>query len=400
MRKATFILPNKNGSCVCVEPCNIVAQSGTKVIHSSRTFDTNELVVRGSSVFGQFLQYCLDHRVDYDEQIDQWCKVIAKRGFVNENLPFRKLVFNEGELCPIKTAQGIVCLAGFCNTTNAFSSESVSLQGYIRYWDNIWPNLAKLTIDKNNVYVTVPGGHLINIENCNFSLEQSIGIILLSYFKYALNYRPLGSLHICISESDADNLDLEGLQKNLMPYLYEFASLPIEISIGSLMTSSKSTPGSSTQVEPLVLLQNDLRDMINAISAFNGQQYDQFEGSKRVTVDVHVETNLLLEIISSLSHHPNLARYFGKAKGNSYDRNAVFQILGTLIERSTCFGNLNRRSIVTLCLTTEDKNRWKDLCDNPDNIVNYVGQRLSKFKSQRESIYQELVSLIPEENRR
>lgn len=63
--------------------------------------------------------------------------------------------------------------------------------------------------------------------------------------------------------------------------------------------------------------------------------------------------------------------YFGNAKGNGYDKNALLQMIGTLIERSSCFGEFNRRSVITLCLG--DDGKWKSsLGDNMDNIINYL----------------------------
>lgn len=315
------------------------------------------------------------------------------KGIRPDGLPYRKILFQTGELCPIQVGDNVVCLAAFCNSSDPFSSEQVTVADYMEYWDSLWHNLSRLTIDKGDVYVTVPGGNLIKIAGTDFSIEQSLGIALQTYFRFATVNQPIAHLHFCVSEADVEKLDLPAWVTTLIPYLYGFSRLPISVILKKIpsefpLEGEYIIPRQSET--PFERLISDLRNMFRRAAKYNGTSYDQFEGSKAVTVTVAINWLVLQSVLDEIRRHPDLVRYFGKAKGNGYDRNAIFQILGALIESSGCFGHLNRRSVVTLCLGDE----YTKYGDSLDNIINYVGQRLKTFKTTKTGYYNQLLDCI------
>ena len=106
-------------------------------------------------------------------------------------------------------------------------------------------------------------------------------------------------------------------------------------------------------------------------------------------------------MIEAIKSTPDVSLYLTKRKGIKYDRNRMFQLLGIIQECSTLFGELNRRSVVMMCLESEDvvPARWNHLGDNIGNIINYVGQKLADIKKNNPIIFDKIVDIIPKDKR-
>lgn len=221
-----FQIPNTH-SQIILEVCNIFDQSGLKVIHCHHTFDTDDEVMRESSVMGQFIKYCSDKQFNLDEEITKWIEKNRNRSAVEESLPCRKDVFNLGELCPINVNGEMFALAAFDDLRVFLETGAMELDSYINFLDHFWVSLGKLSVEKLVVNIPAFGNKIVNVATNGFTIDQKIGLIVQSYFKGMKKNRLFETLRICIHESDAKNLDLEKWGTVLLPYLFQFCQLPL-----------------------------------------------------------------------------------------------------------------------------------------------------------------------------
>ena len=398
--ECVFKLPGTNCQIVIVNG-NILQQEGVKIIHGPRTFDTHSDIVPQQTVFGQFVAYCEEHEVELDSQIDKWCQCIVARGELKEDYRHRKIRFSEGELCPVQIGQEIACIAAFSYTESVLVADNIVLGQYLSYWQNIWKNLQRLSIDKSVVNVAVPGTRLVSIGPSSFGYEQNIAIILYSFFKSITDTNKCKTLRLCLYGSAADDFDFEGWMSHIIPFLYSQSILPLEWT-PSEKPSPKRDKSLTLDECAFNSFIDDFSQMIENIETFNGRDFVQFEGSKKVQIKVHIDGAGLRQVIEAIKSTPDVSLYLTKRKGIKYDRNRMFQLLGIIQECSTLFGELNRRSVVMMCLESEDvvPARWNHLGDNIGNIINYVGQKLADIKKNNPIIFDKIVDIIPKDKRK
>lgn len=389
------------GCSVEISNVDIFEQDGVKIIHGPRTFDTHPDIVPPQTVYGLLIKFCEEKSGALDTQIDHWCNAITQKGEVHQEYPHRKIRFQEGELCPIIVDDEVYCIAAFSDTESVFVADNIVLGQYLSYWKNIWKNLQRLSIDKSVVNVAVPGTRLVSIGPSSFGYEQNIAIILYSFFKSITDTNKCKTLRICLYGSPADDFDFEGWMSHITPFLYSQSILPLEWT-----PSDKPSPNrdKSLTLDECALNSfiDDFSQMIENIETFNGMNFVQFEGSKKVQIKVHIDGAGLRQVIEAIKSTLEVSLYLTKRKGIKYDRNRMFQLLGIIQDCSTLFGELNRRSVVMMCLGSEDivPARWNHLGDNIGNIINYVGQKLADIKKNNPIIFDKIVEIIPKDKRK
>jgi len=225
--KIEYSIPNTHCK-VILEVCNLFEQEGLKVIHCHHTFDTDDEVMLGSSVMGQFIKYCKDKQFDLDGEISKWIDKYKCKSAVDESLPCRKNYFNLGELCPIKVDDEQFVLAAFDDLKLFLETGAMEFDSYLSFLDNLWKSFGRLLVlDRSVVNVPAFGNKIVNVANNSFTIDQKIGLIILSYFKGMKESRLFKALRICIYEPDAVNLDLEKWESAILPYLFQFSQLSL-----------------------------------------------------------------------------------------------------------------------------------------------------------------------------
>lgn len=224
--KIEYNIPNTH-SKVILEVCNLFDQEGLKVVHCHHTFDTDDEVMRESSVMGQFIKMCKENQFDLDSQISKWIEKNKHKSERVDILPCRKQVFNLGELCPVNIDGDMFVLAAFEDLQLFLETGAMEFDAYLNFLDNLWKSLGKLSVEKSVVNIPAFGNKIVNVANNSFTIDQKIGLIIQSYFKSMKKNRLFETLKICIYESDAKNLDLEKWDNVLLPYLFQFSQLPL-----------------------------------------------------------------------------------------------------------------------------------------------------------------------------
>ena len=300
-----------------------------------------------------------------------------------------------------RRGEEIACIAAFSDTESVLVADNIVLGQYLSYWQNIWKNLQRLSIDKSVVNVAVPGTRLVSVGPSSFGYEQNIAIILYSFFKSITDTNKCKTLRLCLYGSAADDFDFEGWMSHIIPFLYSQSILPLEWT-PSEKPSPKRDKSLTLDECAFNSFIDDFSQMIENIETFNGRDFVQFEGSKKVQIKVHIDGAGLRQVIEAIKSTPDVSLYLTKRKGIKYDRNRMFQLLGIIQECSTLFGELNRRSVVMMCLESEDvvPARWNHLGDNIGNIINYVGQKLADIKKNNPIIFDKIVDIIPKDKRK
>ena len=222
----TFQIPGTH-SQIIIEVCNIFEQVGPKVIHCHHTFDTDQEVMRETSVMGQFIKLCKDKDFDLDSEIDKWITRHKQAGIEVESLPCRKTIFDIGTSLPIKVDGDLYILTAFNDLRKFLDTGAMELDSYIEYLDNLWNSVVRVLVDKTIINIPAFGNKIINISNNGFTIDQKIGLIVLSYFKVIKYQRLFENLHICIHESESKLINLESWENTILPYLFQFSQLPL-----------------------------------------------------------------------------------------------------------------------------------------------------------------------------
>lgn len=389
--KSIYNLPNLD-SQIIVEQCDLLEQEGLKVIHCPQSFAVGNDVINPHSVIGQFMKNCRMNNVDVLSQIERWIQT-----------NHLSLKTEPGDLCPIDANDEVYLLATFCKSENKFTSDSLSVADYFDYWNGIWCNMMNLAVDRSVLNVGVPGDKLVSVGSAFFNLEQKIGVIVSTYLKHIQNSTHCKILKICITSSKLTESELSGLTNYVFPFLYQMSLLPIriapDVAVSRLEQVSNDNKLAFGEVDIETLFFDDLSEMVINASKMNSHSYEQFEGSKKVTVDIDVDIVSFKVFVSNVKSDSKLMNFLCKPKGVRYDRNRIFQIIGVLHESSNIFGDLNRRSIIKLCIGESENvsERWSFLGENLDNIINYVGQKLTDLKRNNSILYTQIISLIPKE---
>lgn len=111
-----------NNSLVTISSGDLFSQKGLKIIHGSRQFDTAEDVVQPTSLMGQLLKKAKQESSNIDNQIDNFCLRFERIGELNIRMPYRKVTFPLGVLCPVRIGYESFCVGSFCNTNNLLSA--------------------------------------------------------------------------------------------------------------------------------------------------------------------------------------------------------------------------------------------------------------------------------------
>lgn len=225
---ATFHVPNTHSKIV-LEKCNLFDQEGSKVIHCHNTFDTDESVMRKYSVMGQFIDLCAEKEFNLNESIDSWIDKNKSRAVISDALPFRRYIFNLGELCPILLNGDIFFLTAFEDFMLFLETGAMDMDSYVSFLDNMWKNLGKQGVDKAVLNIPAFGNKIVNVATNGFTIDQKIGLIVQSYFKALKENRLFETLRICVHESEADKLDMDNWENVLLPYLYQYSQLPLGV---------------------------------------------------------------------------------------------------------------------------------------------------------------------------
>lgn len=393
---------------IIIESCDLLKQRGVKIIHSSSTFDTDSKIVNPNSLFGVFLNKHQEYLHDIDLQIDSFCDHIGNHGSFDSGLPYRKRRFKRGTVCPIHIDLCDVCLASFCDSSILLHADHITINDYLEYWTNLWKSLANISIPKKEISVAVPGGNILSVGSGFFSLDQKIAVIVHSFCRSVTSGCPFQTLRICIHQEDSSFLDWAGWQNSILPFLYQMANVPILWHGEVLETLPVPLTGvyenSNTIISVKQSFLTDVLEIISNLASSNGSYFEQFDGNKKNHFHINVNADALEKYLINLQSNDSLVwEYLCQKKGSRYDRSRLFQLLGVLQERSTFFGDLNRKSVVIIGLKVtegEIPSRWEYIGSDVDNVVSYVGQILSELKRVHPNIYTLLVDLIPGQYRK
>ena len=251
--KIEYKIPNTH-SKVVLEVCNLFEQEGLRVVHCHNTFDTDDEVMLGTSVMGQFIKYCKDKGFALDDKITEWIEKNKKKAATDDSLPCRKEFFNIGVLCPLNVDGENFVLAAFDDLRQFLDTGAMDMDSYVCFLDHLWESLGRLSAEKSVVNIPAFGNKIVNVATNGFTIGQKVGLIIHSYFKALKKKRLFETLHICIHETDAENLDLDKWLSTLLPYLFQFSQLPL-----GLKTLNSRQKGLFAGIEKTVISYDKLR---------------------------------------------------------------------------------------------------------------------------------------------
>ena len=227
-QRATYKIPNTNCQII-LEVCDLFAQSGLKVIHCLNTFDTNDGVIIPNSVMGQFIRKCKDKSFDLDTEIDKWIEKNKRKSIPVDALPYKKNIFNMGEICQIAIEKDTYLLAAFNDLRTYQDTGAMDLDSYLFFLDSLWLSLGRIGLDKTTINIPAFGNKIVNVASNRFAIDIKVSLIVQSYFKAMRKHLLFDNLKICIYESDAKNIDLSKWESAIFPYLYQYCQLPLGI---------------------------------------------------------------------------------------------------------------------------------------------------------------------------
>lgn len=388
---------------ISISEGDLFKQNGLKIVHCPRSFDTAPEIVPSHSVFGQFLHLCKTSNVDIDSQIDTWISMFPNRGRQTIGKNYRSIIFDVGELCPICVGDEQFCISAFSNTNNIFSADSIELSDYLAYWNNLWSNLSTISVDRERVNVAVPGDRLVNVSTSGFRFPQKVAVIVNSFLQHIKASGVCKHLSICLFGLNAGCFDYEGWEKTLLPFLDAQSHLPIQWTVRKTSTKSQSlnlisnASNESKDIDVGSMFFTDIREMIQNVNNAIGKEYIQYEGNKKTYIKIDANIAALYSIVDSIENNDTMKSFFIRKRGLTYDKNRMFQLIGAIHDCSICFGSLNRRSLIKISLNSEQEvpERWSHLGDNMDNIINYVGQKLTDLKKNHVTIYNTIRRITP-----
>ena len=213
---------------IILEVCDLFEQKGLKVIHGLNTFDTEIKEMREDSVMGQFIKRCKDKKIDFKAQIDEWIEKNKQNSVAVDTLPYKKNIFNLGEVCQISKGKDKYLLTAFNDLQTFLDTGGMDLDSYLYFLDSLWVSLGKLGLKKEVLNIPAFGNKIVNVASDDFTIDQKIGLIVQSYLKTKGKRFLFENLKICIHKSDAKNLDLSKWE-SIFPYLYQYSKLPLGI---------------------------------------------------------------------------------------------------------------------------------------------------------------------------
>lgn len=380
---------------IVIQEGNVLEQEGVKIIHCPTQFETHPDVVLPDSVVGQFAMLCKNAGFDVAEAVERYGMKNEQHCVVNTRLPHQKRVFPRGQLCPIKiNDNNIFCMAAFNDSDSTTNVEKMSLSQYLLYWENLWKNLELLTENKEVVSLAVPGGKYVSVDNALFTCEQKVGMIIYTFFRHLHRSGHLcNELRICLFGRDAKRFNYEGWKNSILPYLHQMSKLSMSWTPDlptPIAQKKENRERNNTDAKEMFVM--DLQEIIGNIHKNNGLLWSINTGRhKSEPFRVSLQPCFFENLLDRIKNTPELLSYFGKAKGNRYDRNRMLQLFW-LFEKHDYLGKLNRISFLKMCLDcpkddcNEVPERWHYLGTSFSNIVKYIGQQSSEIKQDKESL--------------
>ena len=192
---------------VIVECCDLMHQTGLKVIHSVDTFDTAlGSIISPRSLHGAFLQKAKQHGEDIDALIDEQLQLHAPASTDND-LPGRKDRYPLGTVCPIEMGGTQYALVSFTHL-QADGSIAVKQREYTEFLKRMWTNLANPKIRQDEIDVAVMGNRFVDLP-AEFSTEQKIDLMLQTFFMVAREKTCCHTLRVCVHTTNVTEVDFQ-----------------------------------------------------------------------------------------------------------------------------------------------------------------------------------------------
>ena len=190
---------------VIVECCDILRQSGMKIIHVVDTFDTElDRIITPRSLHGAFLQLCQREHTDIDAQIDATLLRQTPEA-ADEHLPGRKNRYALGTVCPVHVnGEPFACVA--FTHLQPDGNIQITKAEYIQCLKKMWRNLSAPTIRQDELNVAVMGNRFVDLP-AEFSTEQKIDIMVQTFFVAAKQKACCRTLRICVHPNDVADID-------------------------------------------------------------------------------------------------------------------------------------------------------------------------------------------------
>lgn len=415
MNRAEYLIPGIQSRIVLLEG-DLLQQSGLRIVHCANQFETHADVISPHSLVGKWLHQCRERNIDVDVQIDRFCQ--SRRSLARTDIalkPYRTLKFLIGTLCPIEGESDSYCLAAFCEPYNDRHVENVTIEQYICYWEQLWENLSHLPIARQEINVALPGGRCVMVGNFSFTTAQKLGVIVQTFCKQMQKTCFCREMRIVLFGEDVSNIDFAGWQQYLLPYISEMSMLPLTLSSTNPSTTSSVVQKKQIVEEPMggedtfELFKSDMLDIIAQLELMEGKQHAQYgSGGNRVeNFVVHVNIAELRHILEEIEHQQELHQYFGIARGKTYDKWRLLQVLGFLHGETNLMGRMNRKSMMCIGLgmphAGEEDNlpvRWSHLAPNFKALHKYVGQQARLLEEEKPKIFSQLMDLLCDEIKR
>ncbi|MBQ7531315.1 MAG: hypothetical protein IJT12_06365 [Paludibacteraceae bacterium] len=192
---------------VIIECCDLLQQTGLKVIHTVDTFDSElERIITPRSLHGAFLQQCRKQGVDIDAQIDDALASLAPAK-TDDKLPGRKNRYALGTVCPLEVKGEPYCWVAFTHL-QANGTITITQKQYIDCLKTLWRNLSEPRIRREEVNVAVMGNRLVDLP-AEFSTEQKIDLMIQTFFAVARTRSCCRTLRICVHPDNVSEIDFD-----------------------------------------------------------------------------------------------------------------------------------------------------------------------------------------------
>ena len=190
---------------VIIECCDILEQSGMKVIHTVDTFDSElDRIITPRSLHGAFIRRCQAQNVNLDAIIDGQ---LQKKKPVSEDahLPGRTKRYELGTIIPITIGDKHYSWAAFTHM-QPNGSISITKEEYIACLKNMWRNLSEPRVREEVVNVAVMGNRFVDLP-VEFSTEQKIDLMIQTFFMMAREKSCCRTLRICIHPDNVADIN-------------------------------------------------------------------------------------------------------------------------------------------------------------------------------------------------
>ena len=385
---------------------DLLHEAGLRIVHCASQFETDQAIVSKGSLLAKWMNYCESKGIDFNAQIDRFCQDNRQAAVKDDTLkPYRTLKFPTGTLCPVEGEEDVFCLAAFCEPYNNKHVENLTFAQYLGYWEGIWENLSHLPIRRDMVSVALAGGHCVMVGSNYFTTAQKIAMVVHTFCKQMLKMSFCKQLNIVVFGPDVEEIDFEAWEKHLLPFLTEMSHLPFYWAPGekpiNIPKPSTNTEGSSNG-EAFDSFSEDFLEMVSNLESVEGSPVEQYVGTGTRTERFCVHANVieLRSILDSIAGNEELRNYFGRKRGNTYDKWSMLQLWGFIQDETPHLGLLNRKNTMSICMGCPEATdemplpeRWRSFAPKFESLFKYVGQQLSQLKAKKPTIYEQLKSI-------